>query len=353
MPVDAKQVDKLFGQLFRVESYNLQDSGAGFTTGLTAAINSVLAGLGTPLGGDLQNTYDGNNSQAGLACTADLAMEVRVSANRDTLQDIPSSSEISAIISRRVCNNNTTINTAIGLNVDFLSQGCSVGNCQIQVTHDIGSGDTFLNLQFSNDGGSTWGTAVNVLGESDDAVFRLDDNAGTAYMFVRISSYTTLSGVTSPATQTVGVDNTNYGGGFCIYDDGRVPVYVDGSTPFDVDFLIPAVVHWSQLDALDMILDQGFGFLDAVDNPADLFKVEYFTLAALNPSLTLGYIPTNVRQMTVEANGVDLSYDNGSSPEFGLSGQQLDLAGASSVYATNRGYNLNTGDKIVVKYWRR
>lgn len=326
----SKQVNKLTGHYFRVSEFSIPSAGAGVTSaGLTTDVNSVLSGVTDEFGNDLQNTYLGDASTQGLACGLDLALEVRYSSSQDPIIDSVTESSVGVVISRK----NYSSGIGINFSVDFVSNGC-VANAVANVVRYT---DSTTTLDFSSDGGSNFGTGVDISGMTTNDCCILYNSDSSCFLMLRLTGALP----STDSTDTLTVVDTNYSIGFVSYDSGERVAYYNDET-VDVDFLIPVVCHWSTLTAEDMLVEKSVGFLDIVHGGIDKYVVQRMDPTGTNTLPLLSSVPSSVTKVTLECNGEDLIY----SDHFTITGQTITLI------PSGIGYNLETTDKCVAKYFR-
>jgi len=336
MKLIDKQVNRLVGKYLKLSDFTIPAVGQSFSTAsLSTEINLVLAGLVDGLGNDLQNTEGGTDIVAGLACPLEKLGEIRVHATQDPLKDDANNSEVHCLISKRSVS--VGLANITGFETEFISYNAPADAANNQIRYV----NATTSLEYSTDGGSNWGALVDVSAASDTDCFKLNDNGASSFIVVRKTS---AAVPVADQSDTLTVSNVNYNlGMFSWVSGGYTPYY--NTELISVDFGLPVVAQWEAILPSDELTELGGKFMDVVSGSGSEKLVTFIhTVSAQNTVDDLPSISAYVAKHTLEVNGIDLVY--GATEEYDISGSTITFIPA------NVGYNIETTDKVVSKYFR-
>lgn len=330
---ESFQIKRLQGAKLKVNNYAVNVAGAGISNaGLQTAINSILASVIDGLGNDLQNTENGNDTTAGLACGLEMTSRLRNYVTGDVITDDPDNQDVLALVSRRTYSTGLSIT---GLAIDFVSQNIPADAVNTKLRFD----QVANTLELSTDAGATFGTPVSLTGVATNGVIKLSNNGGTAFLSVRRTA------AALPVTNTVDtltIVSNAYALGFFVYSSGGLQPYYNSLTSLAVNFDLPVVARWEGVTP-SMSLQMQEGFFDTTTAQGTKWVVESLIPTGTNTLPDLAYTPQDVTKVSLELNGVDLVY--GASKDFTIAGKTI------TYYAGY--YNINPTDKVVAKYFRQ
>ena len=334
--VQKKQIENRKGIFYKVAGYTIPSAGAGFYEApLTAAINGVLSGLVDSLGANLANTENGNDTTDGLACKLERVADIVLSASLNPIRDVVNNTDVVCMVSKRAAT--VGLVTITGFAIDFVSSKAMVNNTSNIVRYVQAAGT----LEYSNDGGGTYGTPVIISATPLNGTFTLTSSDTLSFLSVRRTA-AALDGADQSDILTV--DSTNYALGLFSFVGGVYKPFYNTLTSA-VNFGIPVIVSW-EAETPTADLDQmGGKFIDITSAVGGSNQIiELLTVSAPNTISSLSFAPLIPANTMLTVNGGDRLY-YGAGADFTLAGQAI------TPNPTNIGYGIAITDTIFAEYF--
>ena len=334
MRIQKKQLTNLVGYFYNVNNFTIPSAGSGFTSaGLSTAINSVLSLIVDGLGADLSGTETGDDTTAGFACNLERLGQIRVTSTQDPIWDDINNYEVAALISKKSYSAGLTIT---GIVIDYVSELAAANGTSNKLRYTP-AGTT---LEFSSDGGSNYGTPVDISTlVTNDCVF-VENNGSSVRLSVRRTA-PALPGILT--TDTLTVANTNYAFCFITRAAGAYAPYYNTNL-VAIDFTIPVIASWEAVSATNLLDMTGAKFIDiSGGSGSNKWIVESVSISAPNTISNLSFTPFLNTAVSLELNGIDLIYTT----EFTLAGKVV------TYIPVGAGYNIDTTDRCIAKYFKQ
>jgi len=316
-------------QLNDIKAYNVQLDSVTLGTvsqnyDITTELNSLLSSIDS----SLVNSYNGSPSVEGLVTLAEYnSSEVRNSNTHDPLED-ESNNELYIRVSRRFYSSGVTMNLAVG----YCTRGCSLTNGRIRY---VEANDT---LEFSNDGGTTYGDPVDVSSAVVNDVFILKAASSPEYIVITITGTMPVADITDPLT----LIDTKYNLGFFHFVEGVELPWRNDET-INVDFYTTVALQPEKVP-FDALMKGSGGFLDVVAGSTTKLVVEQVAPTGLNVPGNLGYVSQAALKVKMFVNGSLQPY--GAGKAYTISGQVV------TWNAANAGFALEATDEVIYEYFR-